>query len=274
MDHHGLTVEQFVHRDRRRDEVLPWDHISAGLHEDFLWGEWTDALAAAGTEGLPLDPVLRLRGLHGLRARARRRLRRAAGGRQPGDRPGPRHRWGRAGDPHGRSGPHRGPGREDPVTTDLPGHLRLRFTKTGKIRWTSHRDVARMWERALRTHRAAPGLQRRLLPAPEGQLRPGPPHRPRVGLRVPRPRAAPGSRGPGGDRRSSDRGPPRRARRHGRRGHRPLRALPAGGGAVMHMAVGRRPRPARRRGAGPGPERRPRRARRPLGRHRRPPRSR
>lgn len=28
--------------------------------------------------------------------------------------------------------------------------IRLRFTKTGKIRWTSHRDVARMWERAFR----------------------------------------------------------------------------------------------------------------------------
>jgi hypothetical protein len=28
--------------------------------------------------------------------------------------------------------------------------VRVRFTKTGKIRWTSHRDVARMWERAFR----------------------------------------------------------------------------------------------------------------------------
>jgi radical SAM-linked protein len=28
--------------------------------------------------------------------------------------------------------------------------LRVRFCKTGKIRWTSHRDVARMWERAFR----------------------------------------------------------------------------------------------------------------------------
>jgi radical SAM-linked protein len=28
--------------------------------------------------------------------------------------------------------------------------VRFRFTKTGKVRWTSHRDVARMWERALR----------------------------------------------------------------------------------------------------------------------------
>ncbi|MDQ6698235.1 MAG: TIGR03936 family radical SAM-associated protein [Actinomycetota bacterium] len=28
--------------------------------------------------------------------------------------------------------------------------IRLRFTKTGKVRFTSHRDVARMWERAVR----------------------------------------------------------------------------------------------------------------------------
>lgn len=28
--------------------------------------------------------------------------------------------------------------------------VRLRFAKTGKVRWTSHRDVARMWERAFR----------------------------------------------------------------------------------------------------------------------------
>lgn len=27
--------------------------------------------------------------------------------------------------------------------------VRIRFTKVGKIRWTSHRDMARMWERAL-----------------------------------------------------------------------------------------------------------------------------
>ena len=28
--------------------------------------------------------------------------------------------------------------------------LRIRFQKLGKVRWTSHRDVARMWERACR----------------------------------------------------------------------------------------------------------------------------
>ena len=29
-------------------------------------------------------------------------------------------------------------------------NLRIRFTKTGKIRWTSHRDLARIWERVIR----------------------------------------------------------------------------------------------------------------------------
>jgi radical SAM-linked protein len=33
----------------------------------------------------------------------------------------------------------------------MPGiRVRLRFQKVGKVRWTSHRDVARMWERACR----------------------------------------------------------------------------------------------------------------------------
>jgi len=31
--------------------------------------------------------------------------------------------------------------------------VRLRFSKLGRIRWTSHRDVARLWERALRRAR-------------------------------------------------------------------------------------------------------------------------
>jgi radical SAM family uncharacterized protein len=46
---HGLSMDWYVHRERDRDEVLPWGHISAGLHEDFLWQEWQDALLAAGT---------------------------------------------------------------------------------------------------------------------------------------------------------------------------------------------------------------------------------
>jgi radical SAM family uncharacterized protein len=44
---HGLSVDWYVHRHRDEDEVLPWAHVSAGLHHDFLWQEWTDALAAS-----------------------------------------------------------------------------------------------------------------------------------------------------------------------------------------------------------------------------------
>jgi radical SAM-linked protein len=38
----------------------------------------------------------------------------------------------------------------DERPSDTQRRVRLRFSKKGKIRFTSHRDVARMWERALR----------------------------------------------------------------------------------------------------------------------------
>ena len=48
MVEHGLSIDWYVHRHRTDDEVLPWDHISAGLHKDFLWQDWRDALAEVG----------------------------------------------------------------------------------------------------------------------------------------------------------------------------------------------------------------------------------
>ncbi len=44
--------------------------------------------------------------------------------------------------------------------------LRLRFTKAGKIRFTSHRDVARMWERALRRSRLPVSYSQGFVPHP------------------------------------------------------------------------------------------------------------
>src|SRR5690606_20954204 len=32
MARHGLSVDWYVHRHRTEDEVMPWDHLSAGLH--------------------------------------------------------------------------------------------------------------------------------------------------------------------------------------------------------------------------------------------------
>ena len=44
----GLDPDWYVTRHRDEHEVLPWDHISAGLHRDFLWQDWRAALAEHG----------------------------------------------------------------------------------------------------------------------------------------------------------------------------------------------------------------------------------
>jgi radical SAM family uncharacterized protein len=56
MAEHGLDVDWYVHRHRSEDEVLPWDHLSAGLHKDFLWQDWRDALAEQGLEDCRWTP--------------------------------------------------------------------------------------------------------------------------------------------------------------------------------------------------------------------------
>ena len=52
----GLTLEDAVYRHRHEDEALPWDHLSAGLHKDFLWQDWKDALAEVGLEDCRWTP--------------------------------------------------------------------------------------------------------------------------------------------------------------------------------------------------------------------------
>jgi len=52
----GLREEDFVYRHRTADEALPWDHLSAGLHKDFLWQDWRDALAEVGLEDCRWTP--------------------------------------------------------------------------------------------------------------------------------------------------------------------------------------------------------------------------
>ncbi len=52
----GLSLDWYVHRHRHPDEVLPWDHLSAGLHRDFLWQDWRDALDEVGLEDCRWTP--------------------------------------------------------------------------------------------------------------------------------------------------------------------------------------------------------------------------
>ena len=50
LERQGLTLEEMVYRHRTEDEAFAWDHLSAGLHRDFLWQDWRDALEAVGLE--------------------------------------------------------------------------------------------------------------------------------------------------------------------------------------------------------------------------------
>lgn len=52
----GLGVEQYAYRHRTESECLPWEHIDAGLHKDFLWQDWTDALEELGLEDCRWTP--------------------------------------------------------------------------------------------------------------------------------------------------------------------------------------------------------------------------
>ncbi|MBB6172828.1 radical SAM family uncharacterized protein [Nocardiopsis mwathae] len=48
-----VDLDWYTTRERDEDEVLPWDHLDAGLDRDWLWQDWRDALH--GEESLEVD---------------------------------------------------------------------------------------------------------------------------------------------------------------------------------------------------------------------------
>ncbi|MDT0301194.1 TIGR03960 family B12-binding radical SAM protein [Streptomonospora wellingtoniae] len=48
-----VDLDWFTVRERGADEVLPWDHLDAGLDRDWLWQDWQDALH--GEESVEVD---------------------------------------------------------------------------------------------------------------------------------------------------------------------------------------------------------------------------
>jgi radical SAM family uncharacterized protein len=56
MAENGLDLDWYVYRHRTESEVLPWDHLSAGLHKDFLWQDWRDSLNEVGLEDCRWTP--------------------------------------------------------------------------------------------------------------------------------------------------------------------------------------------------------------------------
>jgi len=43
-----VNVEWYTTRERDYGEVLPWDHLDAGLDRDWLWQDWQDSIAPGG----------------------------------------------------------------------------------------------------------------------------------------------------------------------------------------------------------------------------------
>ena len=81
----GLDADWYVTRHRTDDEVLPWDHISAGLHRDFLWQDWQAALQEHGLPDCRWTPCYDC-GVctdYGSSTWSRRRSRPRAGARAP-----------------------------------------------------------------------------------------------------------------------------------------------------------------------------------------------
>ncbi len=45
----GLDASSYLYRERRAEEVLPWDHIDAGIDKHYLLSEYKNALKGATT---------------------------------------------------------------------------------------------------------------------------------------------------------------------------------------------------------------------------------
>ncbi|MEU7891970.1 TIGR03960 family B12-binding radical SAM protein [Nonomuraea sp. NPDC049152] len=52
----GVEVDWYTTREREENEVLPWDHLDAGLDREWLWQDWQDAVTEAEVEDCRWTP--------------------------------------------------------------------------------------------------------------------------------------------------------------------------------------------------------------------------
>jgi len=52
----GVDVDWYTTRERSHSEVLPWDHLDAGLDKEWLWEDWQDARSGAEVEDCRWTP--------------------------------------------------------------------------------------------------------------------------------------------------------------------------------------------------------------------------
>jgi len=118
----GVDPDFYTLRERGRDEVFPWTHLSCGLPADFLWKEYEQALEGA------LTPDCRWEGCQecGVCREFESEVTLFQGDAKPSSDP-------RSGQP-----------------TSRLQKFRLRFSKGEELRFVSHLELMRVFERALR----------------------------------------------------------------------------------------------------------------------------
>ncbi len=52
----GVSLDWYTTRERDYAEVLPWDHLDAGLDRDWLWDDWQDSLDGEGVDDCRWNP--------------------------------------------------------------------------------------------------------------------------------------------------------------------------------------------------------------------------
>ncbi|TDC03669.1 TIGR03960 family B12-binding radical SAM protein [Nonomuraea longispora] len=52
----GVDVDWYTTREREENEVLPWDHLDAGLDREWLWQDWQEALSGGEVEDCRWTP--------------------------------------------------------------------------------------------------------------------------------------------------------------------------------------------------------------------------
>ena len=128
-----VDVDWYTTRERDRAEVLPWDHLDSGLDKDWLWQDWQDSLSDVEVEDCRWTPCFDCGvcdtmgtdiqiGPTGRTLLPLRCCRRSGMGRQPDARD----------------------------VAPAVQRLRVHFAKRGRLRFTSHRDFQRVFERAIR----------------------------------------------------------------------------------------------------------------------------
>ncbi len=125
----GVDVAFYLHREKEKDEPLPWDHIDVGVRKDFLWRELSKALEALPTNKCGMESCYAC-GFFAKQCMAGEFERTSAGEVSPPAEPA-------------------GTAKAEPAAAKISKY-RLVFSKTGMARFLGHLDLVDVLVRALR----------------------------------------------------------------------------------------------------------------------------